>query len=161
VLYYRGIALERSGDWTRAEADFKKALEFDAEQAPVLNYLGYSWIDRGVNLREGEGMIRKAVELRPEDGFIVDSLGWAYFQTGRFSEAVVELEKAVSLEPADPTINEHLGDAYWKVGRRNEALFQWNRALRLEPEKGRISGIEAKLSCGLASDCKAPEKKGG
>ena len=162
-LYYRGISLERSGQWERAEADFKQALAFDGEQASVLNYLGYSWVDRGMNIPEAEEMIRKAVALRPEDGFIIDSLGWVYYRTGRYPEAVQELEKAVALEPADPTINEHLGDAYWKVGRQNEARFQWQRALRLEPEKDRVAGIEAKLSCGL-NGCggKAAEKaKGG
>ncbi|TIX40578.1 MAG: tetratricopeptide repeat protein, partial [Mesorhizobium sp.] len=82
----------------------------------VLNYLGYSWVDMNINLEEGLQMIQKAVDLRPSDGYIVDSLGWAYFRLGRFEDAVREMERAVSLKPEDPVLNDHLGDAYWRVG---------------------------------------------
>ena len=90
-----------------------------------MNYLGYSWVDMNMNLDEALDMIRKAVDLRPSDGYIVDSLGWAYYRLGRFDEAVRELERAVSLKPDDPVLNDHLGDAYWRAGRKLEATFQW------------------------------------
>ena len=117
LFYSRGIALERSGQWKRAEADLLHALELKPDQPLVLNYLGYSWIDRGENLQRGLKMIEKAVELRPEDGYIVDSLGWAHYRLGDYSSAVQYLEKAIELVPEDPTINDHLGDAYWQSGR--------------------------------------------
>ncbi len=124
----------------------------------MLNYLGYSWVDRGENLAEAEKLIARAVELRPNDGFIADSLGWVYYRTGRYAEAVEQLERAVSLEPGDPVINEHLGDAYWKVGRLNEARFQWSHALRMDPEKKRLPDLQTKVQCGLGG-CQA--KAGG
>lgn len=149
LLYSRGIALERSGQWDRAERDLKAALQFEPDQPYVLNYLGYSWADQGQHLDKAEGMIRRAVELRPEDGFITDSLGWVYYRTGRYEQAVEWLERAVELEPLDPVINDHLGDAYWKVGRTREARFQWKRALTMEPEEQLISDIRRKVDCGL------------
>ena len=100
--------------WDKAEADLKKALELFPDQPQVLNYLGYSWIDQGVNLEEGMRMIRRAVEQRPEDGYIIDSLGWAHYRLGQYDEAVKHLERAVELKPEDPTINDHLGDVYWR-----------------------------------------------
>lgn len=128
LFYFRGIAHERTKDWDKAEADFRKALELFPDQPLVLNYLGYSMVDNNRNLEEALEMIRKAVELRPTDGYIVDSLGWAYYRLGRFEEAVTELERAVSLRPEDPVIHDHLGDAYWKTGRKLEAQFQWRHA---------------------------------
>ena len=128
LYYFRGIAHERTKEWPKAEADFRKALELSPDQPLVLNYLGYSWVDMGENLEEGIEMIRKAVELRPNDGYIVDSLGWAHYRLGEYDEAVTELERAVSLRPEDPVIHDHLGDAYWKTGRTLEAQFQWRHA---------------------------------
>ncbi|VAW10007.1 TPR domain protein [hydrothermal vent metagenome] len=149
-LYYsRGMTYERQKKWEKAEPDFLKALELSKDQPLVLNYLGYTWIDMGVNLEKGLVMIRKAVDQRPHDGYIVDSLGWAYYKLGRFEEAVVELERAVELQAADPVINDHLGDAYWRVGRRTEARFQWSHALEMEPEAEEIPKIKAKLKDGL------------
>ncbi len=150
VFYQRGIAHERLKEWDQAEPNFKKALELYPDQPQVLNYLGYSWVDRGENLDEALLMIKKAVELRPQDGYIVDSLGWAYYKLGRYSEAVVELEKAVKLRPEDPTINDHLGDAYWRSGRQLEATFQWNHAIAGKPEPEELAKIEEKLKSGLA-----------
>ena len=115
----------------------------------MLNYLGYSWIDQGQKLEEGMKMIRRAVEQRPDDGYIVDSLGWAYFRVGEFDDAVKHLERAVELKPEDPTINDHLGDAYWKVGRTLEARFQWSHARDLKPEADDLKKIEEKLKVGL------------
>jgi tetratricopeptide (TPR) repeat protein len=147
-FYYRGIANERAGDWPQAEADFKRALELYPDHPLALNYLGYSWVDRGMNLDEALDMIRRAVEQRPQDGYIVDSLGWAYYKLGRYDEAVEELERAVELRPGDATINDHLGDAYWQVGRRTEARFQWAHARDLDPEPEQLADIERKLKDG-------------
>src|SRR5215467_5012039 len=134
-LYYsRGIALERSGQWKPSEVDLLHALELKPDQPLVLNYLGYSWIDRGENLERGLKMIEKAVELRPEDGYIVDSLGWAHYRLGDYTSAVQYLEKAIELVPEDPTINDQLGDSYWQSGRATEARYQWRRALQFGPE---------------------------
>jgi tetratricopeptide (TPR) repeat protein len=149
LLYARGIAQERSGNWPRAEADFQRALELSPEQPYVLNYLAYTWVEHGKNLVEARRMLERAVELRPNDGNIVDSLGWALFKLGDFAGAVRWLERAVELEPRNSVINDHLGDAYWAAGRRNEARFQWRRALGLEPEAADIPAIEAKLRDGL------------
>jgi tetratricopeptide (TPR) repeat protein len=146
-LYYRlGIAYERTKEWDKAEAAFKRALELSPNQPDVLNYLGYSWIDMNIHLEEGLEMIRKAVEMRPRDGYIVDSLGWAFYRLGRFEEAVVELEKATDLRPRDAIINDHLGDAYWRAGRKLEATYQWAQALDMEIEPEDAAKIEAKLA---------------
>ena len=152
MFYFRGICYERSHQWPLAEADLKKALELYPDQPLVLNYLGYSWIDQGVNLEEGMGMIRRAVEQRPDDGYIVDSLGWANYRINNYDEAVKELERAVELKPDDPTINDHLGDAYWRVGRVLEAHFQWSHAKDLKPEPEDLPKIEEKLKVGLPND---------
>jgi len=159
LFYDRGVALERSGEWSRAEADLLHALELKPEQPMVLNYLGYSWIDRGENLEKGLKMIEKAVELRPEDGYIVDSLGWAHYRMGDYPAAVQYLEKATELVPEDPTINDHLGDAYWQTGRLVEARYQWRRALQFGPQENEVKPIEAKLERGL--DHPATPARGG
>jgi tetratricopeptide (TPR) repeat protein len=152
MFYFRGICYERSKQWPNAEVDLKKALELYPDQPLVLNYLGYSWVDQGVHMDEGMNMIRRAVEQRPDDGYIVDSLGWAYFRTGNYAEAVKNLERAVELKPEDPTINDHLGDAYWRVGRALEARFQWSHAKDLNPDKDDLPKIEEKLKSGLPDD---------
>jgi tetratricopeptide (TPR) repeat protein len=152
IYYFRGICLERAKQWAKAEADLKKSLELFPEQPHVLNYLGYSWIDQGINLDQGMGMIRRAVEQRADDGYIVDSLGWAYYRLGNNDEAVKQLERAVELKPEDPTINDHLGDAYWRVGRVLEARFQWSHARDLKPEPDDLAKIEVKLKSGLPDD---------
>jgi len=157
LFYRRGMALERAKNWPRAEKDFLKALELEPEQPYVLNYLGYSWIEQGLHLNKAEGMLRKAVSLRENDGYIVDSLGWVLYRLGEYDEAVGHLEKAVQLLPTDPIINDHLGDAYWRVGRKHEARFQWERALRLEPvEEGMAAKIEDKLRDGLSKPEEIP-----
>ena len=115
----------------------------------LLNYLGYSWVDRGINLRRAKNLIARAVELRPNDGYIVDSLGWVLYRLGDFAGATKNLERAVILRPEDPTINDHLGDAYWRVGRKFEARFQWKRVLSLDPEKELIPIIRKKIRDGL------------
>ncbi|WP_412174890.1 tetratricopeptide repeat protein [Actibacterium sp. XHP0104] len=129
VFYARGIAYERTDDWERAEADFRKALELEPDQPRVLNYLGYSLVEKRRNLDEALDMIQRAVAARPDSGYIVDSLGWVYYRLGRYAEAVEPMERAVELVPIDPVVNDHLGDVLWAVGRRVEAEFQWRRAL--------------------------------
>jgi tetratricopeptide (TPR) repeat protein len=169
LFYFRGIAYERSKQWPKAEPDFKKALELFPEQPLVLNYLGYSWVDQGIHLEEGEKLLRRAVELRPEDGYIIDSLGWVHYRLGRYEEAVRELERAVDIRPGDPVINDHLGDAYWRVGRKLEAYFQWNHARDLNPEPEDLERILKKIANGLEDDPKpataspsqGSEKNGG
>lgn len=149
LLYARGIAFERSKQWRRAEADFVQALTLEPDQPLVLNYLAYSWADQGVKIDEAQRMLERAVALRPNDGYIIDSLGWVLFRAGKFQEAVVQLERAIELRPHDPVMNDHLGDAYWRVGRLAEARFQWQRALSLKPEPELVPDIQNKLSYGL------------
>lgn len=149
LFYYRGIAFERSKQWTNAEPSFLKALELKPDQPLVMNYLAYSWVEKGVNLERARIMIEKAVSLRPRDGYIVDSLGWVLFRLGDYDGAVKALERAILLQPDDPIINMHLGDAYWKVKRFREARFQWERALVFEPEIKEISLIKVRLKEGL------------
>ena len=149
--YARGTSYERLKNWPAAEADLKRALALAPDQPLILNYLGYSWVDQGKNLKEGMRLIEKAVQLKPDDGYIVDSLGWAHYKQGNFKEAVRFLERAVEIKPEDPTLNDHLGDAFWKVGREREARFQWSQALSLEPEPEDVDKIKAKLERGLDS----------
>jgi tetratricopeptide (TPR) repeat protein len=149
VFFQRGIAYERLKEWPKAEPNFLKALDLSPEQPQVLNYLGYSWVDMNINLDKGLEMIQKAVDLRPDDGYIVDSLGWAYYRMGRYDDAVNELERAIQLNASDPTINDHLGDAYWRVGRKLEAIYQWNQTLAFKPEEGEIIKIQNKIANGL------------
>jgi tetratricopeptide (TPR) repeat protein len=162
LFFQAGIAHERLKQWPRAEAHFKRALELYPDQPQVMNYLGYSWIDMNMNLEEGMDLIRAAVDLRPNDGYIVDSLGWAHYRLGQYEDAVRELERAIELKPSDPTINDHLGDAYWQVGRRLEATFQWNRALANDPDEELKAKVELKLREGLpANDPAIPATANG
>ncbi len=148
VYYDRGICYERSRQWSKAEADFKHALTLAPDQPFVLNYLGYSWADLGQNLTQARAMIETAAQRRPNDGAIVDSLGWVMLRQGETAAAVKTLERAVELEPQDPSINGHLGDAYWAVGRKLEATYQWRRALTFNPEPDDVAKLEAKLQGG-------------
>jgi Flp pilus assembly protein TadD len=161
LFYSRGAALERAGHWARAESDLERALQLQPDQPLVLNYLGYSWIDRGEHLKKGLSMVRRAVELQPNDGYIVDSLGWAYYRLGDFLHATQFLERAIELLPEDPTINDHLGDAYWQDGRTLEARYQWRRALQFKPEADEAKTIETKLAHGLAKLPAATSTRGG
>lgn len=149
LFYQRGITFERSKKWELAEADFRQALELNPDQPEVLNYLGYSLVEFGLKLDEAEQMIEKAVEQRPEDGYIVDSLGWVLYRFGEFDRALKQLERAVELRPVDPVINDHFGDALWMVGRKIEARFQWKRALSFEPEEKDAVRMRRKLDVGL------------
>lgn len=150
VHYVRGISYEQLGDWPHAEEDLETALEFQPNHPFVLNYLGYSWADQGVNLKRSLEMIQQAASLRPEDGYITDSLGWVLFRLGKHQQSVPPLERAVELLPYDPTINDHLGDAYWSVGRRREARFQWERARNYSEDAEIIAKIADKIDNGLS-----------
>ncbi len=165
LLYFRAISYERNKQWPEAEADFKHALQLYPDQPLVLNYLGYSWVDRSIHLDEAFKMLRQAVALRPEDGYIVDSLGWAHFKLGEYDEAVKELERAIELKPSDPTINDHLGDAYWRIGRKLEAQFQWNHARDMHPDAEDVDRILSKIQRGLPDEkpaaTAADQKNGG
>ena len=157
TLYYsRGVCNERLHDWPSAEADLKRALELSPDESLVLNYLGYTWVDQGHNLKTGMDYIRKAVKLKPDDGYYVDSLGWAYFKLGNLPAAVEQLERAVELKPDDPVVNDHLGDAYWRIGRILEAKYQWQQALTLKPDSDQTTELEKKLKAGLPT---GPETK--
>lgn len=147
--FMRGIALERSGKWPTAEADLKKALDLNPTEPDIMNYLGYSWIDRGEHLDQGLALIRQALTGRPGSGAMVDSLGWAYFRLGDFKRAADMLEQAVQMESADADVNNHLGDAYWRVGRTVEAKYQWERVLTLKPTDKMKAEVEGKLKGGL------------
>jgi tetratricopeptide (TPR) repeat protein len=150
ALYYsRGVCNERLKDWPAAEADFKQALELAPEESLILNYLGYSWVDQGLNLKQAMEYIRKAVKLKPDDGYYVDSLGWAYYRLDNLPAAVEHLERAVELRPDDPIINDHLGDAYWRIGRKLEAKYQWEQAMSLEPEPEQAETLKQKIASGL------------
>lgn len=145
-LYYnRGIALDRAKQWAKAEADLLLALQLQPEQPFVMNYLGYSWTEQGRNLGKAREMIERAVVLRPNDGEIIDSLGWVLFRQGDVRGATKYLEHAVEIMPEDATINGHLGDIYWAGGRKREAGFQWRRALTLKPDPDEIPVFQAKL----------------
>jgi tetratricopeptide (TPR) repeat protein len=150
LFYARGVCNERLKDWPEAEADLKKALELSPDESPVLNYLGYTWVDQSQNLKTAMDYIRKAVKLKPDDGYYIDSLGWAYYRLGNIQSAVEHLERAVELRPDDPVINDHLGDAYWRIGRKLEAKYQWQQSLTLKPDKDLIATIDKKLKDGLA-----------
>lgn len=158
-FYSRGTCYERMKNWPLAETDLQKALALAPDQPMVLNYLGYSWVDQGTNLKQGLALIEKAVSLRPDDGYIVDSLGWALYRLNDFKSAVKYLERAVELRADDPTLNDHLGDALWQVGRELEAHYQWDQALSLNPEPEDIEKIRAKLDHGIPkAQVKAPAK---
>lgn len=154
--YARGTCYERLKKWPQAEMDLQKALQLYPDQPLVLNYLGYSWIDQERNLKQGMQLIEKAVSLKPDDGYIVDSLGWAHYRLGNYKEAVKYLERAVELRPEDPVLNDHLGDALWRVGRQREAKFQWDQSLSLSPEPDEVDKIRRKLTKGLQA--RAPQR---
>jgi tetratricopeptide (TPR) repeat protein len=149
IYYARAIAHERQDVWDKAEADFRKALELNPDQPQVLNYLGYSLVEKQVKLDEALDMIERAVAARPDSGYIVDSLGWVLYRLGRYDEAIVHMERAAELMPVDPIVNDHLGDVLWAVGRTREAQFQWTRALSFDPEEKDATRIRRKLEVGL------------
>lgn len=152
ILFARAVTLFSLDDWEVAEADFRAAIALQPDEPSLLNYYGYSLVDRGEKLAEALDLIERAVAIEPRNGAYVDSLGWAYFRLGRLHEAVEQLERAATLESADPVVNDHLGDAYWMVGRTREARFQWQRALSFGPDEDDAEAIRHKLESGLGDD---------
>ena len=155
LFFARAVSEEGSKNWSAAELDLKRALQLAPNEPTLLNYLGYSWVDQNRNIPEALAMLEKAHTLKPSDGYIADSVGWAYYKLGRYGDAAKTLEKAVELVPGDPTINDHLGDAYWRVGRKMEAQFQWNHALAFGPSDADKAVIEKKLKDGLDTSAKS------
>lgn len=149
LLYMRAVDYQESNRWPQAERDLTLALKEEPGEPELLNFLGYSWIDRGEKLHEAVAMVQKAVDTNPRSGAMIDSLGWGYYRLGDYKTAVDKLEQAVAIEAGDPDVNNHLGDAYWRVGRRIEARYQWSRVLTLEPDVKLRTEVEAKLKNGL------------
>ncbi|MCY4305603.1 MAG: tetratricopeptide repeat protein [Aestuariivita sp.] len=154
LYFVLGISYERLNQWKSAEANFRAALEIRPNEPRVLNYLGYSLVEKQTNLKEALDMIERAVAARPNNGYMVDSLGWVLYRLNRFEESVKYMERAVELEPIDPVINDHLGDVYWANGRYREAEFQWKRALSYVdsdnlPQDIDLKRIQRKLAVGL------------
>jgi tetratricopeptide (TPR) repeat protein len=149
VLFARASARNGAGKWKEAEADLMAALAIEPDRPELQNFLGYGWVNRGEKVKEGMELIRKAVAARPDQGYIVDSLGWAHFQLGEYDDAVEHLERAAELSPSDAEIVDHLGDAYWRSNRQTEASFEWRRALELDPDPEREAALRQKLDHGL------------
>ena len=149
ILFLRGISFERSKNWDLAEADFISALELSPDQPQVLNYMGYSLLERKEKLDQAMRMILLAAEKAPDSYHIIDSLGWAYYRTGDFEQALLYLERAMELESTDPIVNDHLGDVLWMLGRKREAKFQWKKSLSFKPEPVDQKNTEDKLAFGL------------
>ena len=146
----RGIAYERSGEWEKAEKDFLNSLEVSPNQAYVINYLAYSWIEQGIKIEKSLSMLEKANKLKSNDPYIIDSLGWALFKLKRYEESKEYLQLALQLMPADPIVNDHYGDVLWKNGDEIQARYYWNYVLNLDDaEKDLKEKIEQKLIKGL------------
>ena len=149
ILFLRGISFERSKNWALAESDFISALELSPDQPQVLNYMGYSLLERKEKLDQALKMIILAAEKSPDSYHIIDSLGWAYYKKGDFGKALLYLEKAMEIESTDPIVNDHLGDVLWMLGRKREAKFQWKKSLSFNPESVDQKNTEDKLKFGL------------
>lgn len=146
LLYTRGIAYEQLDQWDKAERDLKAALAYRPDNPYILNYLGYSWADKAENLDKAYALLEEAVMLKPQDGYIADSLGWVLYRMGQYEEAAMFLEKAASLSPYDAVINNHLGDAYQALGRDILAKYQWQRALEITNDNTLKDDLRAKLA---------------
>lgn len=151
IYYSRGTAYERNNQWDKAEDDFLHALLLNPDQPLTLNYLGYSWLERGKNVEQAKEMLERALLKASQSGSIADSLGWAYYLTKEYDKAVTILEIAVALDAGSGVINDHLGDAYWRSGRKREARFQWRKALDLNDDfaAGDRDRVRLKLDKGL------------
>jgi Flp pilus assembly protein TadD len=156
LYYLRGVSLERAGKWDAAQADLEQALKLNPNDPQVLNYLGFGWANRGVNLKQALELLQRAAILQPRSGEIIDSLGWARYRLGDYRGAVRDLERASSLAPYDPEVNEHLGDAYWRTDRKLEANYQWRRVLTLEADPEQKTRVDGKLAAGLPAEAAPP-----
>lgn len=152
-LYFaRGVAHEKLNNWQAAERDFIQALDYSPNNPAILNVLGYTWVDNGINLERAMDMIERAVNMRPHDGYIMDSYGWAFYKLGEYEQAAYWLERAIEIHPEDATMNDHLGDAYWQSGRIKEARYQWERANRFSDDATLQTALADKLKNGLIED---------
>ena len=150
LLYRRGGSYERLGDYQKADEDLKYSLKIYPDDAYVLNYLAYSWLERDYKIDEAMEMLKKAYALRSNDPYIADSIGWAYYLIGNYTEAEKYIKKAVELMPEDPTVNDHYGDILWKLNRNIQARYFWNYVLRLEDSDEEIKKkINIKIIEGL------------
>ena len=150
ILDRRGTSFERLGNWKNAEKDLTESLKILPNQAHVLNYLAYSWIDQGINLDEGLEMLKKASKLKSEDGYIIDSLGWAYYAKKNYIEAERFLQKAVELLPSDPVINDHYADSLWMRNKNIQARYFWSYVLKLDGTEQKLKDlVNKKLIFGL------------
>jgi Flp pilus assembly protein TadD len=146
----RGVAYERIGEWKKAEKDLLESLNADPNQAYVINYLAYSWIEKGIKIKESLNMLEKANKIKSNDPFIIDSLGWALFKLERYKESKKQIQMAVKLMPGDPIVNDHYGDVLWKNGNEIQARYYWNYVLNLEKtEEDQKKIINKKLIKGL------------
>jgi tetratricopeptide (TPR) repeat protein len=149
LWFLRGSVGEMAGDWAATEGDLRRAVGLQPENSVFLNYLGYSLLDRRVKIDEARALIARAYKAAPENGAIIDSMGWAEYVAGDYAAAVQLLERARAAEPSDPTIADHLGDALWKAGRQIEARHAWNSAAALAPEPKLKAALARKLDYGL------------
>ena len=146
----RGVAYERIGEWNRAEKDLLSSLEVSPDQAYVINYLAYSWIEQGVKIEQSLKMLERANNLKSDDPYIIDSLGWALFKLKRYDDSKNYLQSAIKLMPADPIINDHYGDVLWKNGNKIQARYYWKYVLNLEDaEEDLKDNVKNKLILGL------------
>ncbi len=149
IFYARGMALERINEWDRAEKDLMAALAFQPDNPMILNFIGYTWAEKGLNLDRALEFTRRAAELKPEDGYILDSHGWALYRMGKYTEAVQWMERAVAQTPDEAAILDHLGDAYWQVGRKNEARFKWKHAMENSKDAEFRAAVTHKIKNGV------------
>ena len=138
IMDGRGISYERIGEWKKAENDLLNSLKLMPDQAYVINYLAYSWIEKGINIEKSLNMLMRANELKRNDGYIIDSLGWAYFKLKKFDEAKLYLQQAVKLMPSDPVVNDHYADALWMTGKKIQARYYWNYVLQLKDTEDKL-----------------------
>ena len=153
ILDRRGTSFERLNDWENAEKDLLESLKILPDQAHVLNYLAYSWVDKGINLDRGLEMLKKATELKKNDGYIIDSLGWAYYAKKDYIKAKFFLQRAVELLPSDPIINDHYADSLWMLNKNIQARYFWNNVLKLNNVEQELKDmIQKKLIFGIPKE---------
>ena len=153
ILDRRGTSFERLNDWENAEKDLLESLKILPDQAHVLNYLAYSWVDKGINLDRGLEMLKKATELKKNDGYIIDSLGWAYYAKKDYIKAKFFLQRAVELLPSDPIINDHYADSLWMLNKNIQARYFWNNVLKLNNVEQELKDmIKKKLIFGIPKE---------
>jgi len=152
IMDGRGIAYERTNQWDKAEKDLLKSLDISPDDAYVINYLAYSWIEKGINIKVSLEMLRKANRLKPNDGYITDSLGWALYKIKNYQEAKKYLELAIRYMSSDPVINDHYADSLWMNNKKLQARYYWNYVLKLKKTDEKLKQeIKQKILFGLKS----------